>query len=130
MLKILIADDSDVMRDRLRELISEVPGMEIVGEAANGTEALAASKRLEPDVVILDIRMPGGNGIDTLRAIKGRRPAPVVIMLTAFPYPQHRQRCLEAGAEHFFDKSTEFNRVAEALAALRRTVQRNRGTMA
>jgi DNA-binding NarL/FixJ family response regulator len=119
MLRIFIADDSDLVRERLKELISEIPGTEIVGEAATGGETLAALKRLTPDVLILDIRMPGGNGIDTLEAAKEQSPAPLVIMLTAYAYPQYRKKCLEAGAEYFFDKSTEFERVADALAKLR-----------
>jgi YesN/AraC family two-component response regulator len=119
MLKILIADDSDLVRERLRELISEVPGTEVVGEAANGAEALAALERLAPDVLILDVRMPGGNGIGALEAAKTRHPAPAVIMLTAYAYPQYRRKCLEAGAEYFFDKATEFERVADVLAELR-----------
>ncbi|MGD8969396.1 MAG: response regulator transcription factor, partial [Anaerolineae bacterium] len=90
MLKIFIADDSDLVRERLRELISEVPGTEIVGEGASGAEALAALKRLSPNVLILDIRMPGGNGIDALEAAKEQRPAPLVIMLTAYAHPQYR----------------------------------------
>jgi DNA-binding NarL/FixJ family response regulator len=119
MLKIFIADDSDLVRERLSELISEVPGTEIVGEGASGAEALAALEHLTPDVLVLDIRMPGGNGIDALEAAKTQRPAPVVIMLTAYGYPQYRKRCLEAGAEYFFDKATEFERVADALRELR-----------
>jgi YesN/AraC family two-component response regulator len=70
---------------------------------------------LRPDVVILDIRMPENNGIQVLEAIKKSAAAPVVIMLTAFPYPQYRKKCLEAGAEYFFDKATEFEQVAEVL---------------
>lgn len=118
MLKVLIADDSILIRERLRELISGVAGTEIVGEATNGPETLAALGQLKPDVLILDIQMPEGNGIKALETIKNQRIAPVVIMLTAFPYPQYRKKCLEAGAEYFFDKSTEFKRVAEVLAEL------------
>jgi CheY-like chemotaxis protein len=62
--------------------------------------------------------MPGGNGIDTLEAAKTRCPAVVVIMLTAYAYPQYRKRCREAGAEYFFDKATEFERVADVLVEL------------
>ena len=74
--------------------------------------------RLRPDVVILDIRMPGGNGLQALERIKASDSAPMVIMLTAFPYPQYRKKCLELGAEHFFDKSTEFEQVAQVLQQL------------
>jgi DNA-binding response OmpR family regulator len=68
--------------------------------------------------VILDIRMPGGNGIQVLEAIKTSTAAPVVIMLTAFPYPQYRKKCLEVGADYFLDKTTEFERVVEVLEQL------------
>jgi DNA-binding NarL/FixJ family response regulator len=119
MLKIFIVDDSDLVRERLKELISEVPDTEIVGEAATGAETLAALGQLKPDVLILDIRMPGGNGIDALEAAKEQRPAPVVVMLTAYGYPQYRKRCLEAGAEYFIDKSMEFEHVGDVLRELR-----------
>ena len=68
--------------------------------------------------MILDIHMPNGNGIRVLETIKKNPVAPVVIMLTAFPYPQYRRRCLEIGAEYFFDKTTEFDQVAVVLEEL------------
>lgn len=118
MLKVLIADDSDLVRGRLRELVSEVDGTEVVGEASNGGETLEALGQWEPDVLILDIRMPGGNGIDVLEALKDGESSPVVIMLTAYAYPQYRERCLEAGAAYFFDKATEFEQIADILERL------------
>lgn len=114
-MKVLIADDSTLVRDRLATLISELKDVELVGQTSSAPETLEAIQRLRPDVVILDIRMPGGNGIFVLEKIKARKAAPLVIMLTAFPYPQYRKKCLEAGAEYFFDKTTEFDRVAEVL---------------
>ena len=118
-MKVFIADDSVVLRERLVTMFADVPGMEIVGQAGEGLEATDAIRRLEPDVVILDIRMPGGNGIDALKSIKKETPAPAVIMLTAYPYPQYRKKCLEAGADYFFDKSTEFQKVTTTLKQLR-----------
>lgn len=118
ILKVLIVDDSDLVRERLTALILELEAIELVGQAADAQEALEAIPRLRPDVVILDIRMPGGNGIQVLEAIKRNGAGSVVIMLTAFPYPQYRKKCLEAGAEYFFDKATEFERVGEVLQQL------------
>jgi YesN/AraC family two-component response regulator len=115
MLKVFIADDSALVRERLAALISEIEGVEVVGQAGDALETLEGIQRLRPDVVILDIRMPGNNGIQVLEAIKKSTAAPVVIMLTAFPYPQYRKKCLEARAEYFFDKATEFEQVAEVL---------------
>lgn len=114
-MKVFIVDDSTLVRERLAALISEIEGMEVVGQAGNAPEALQAIQHFRPDAVILDIRMPGNNGIQVLEAIKEKNVAPVVIVLTAFPYPQYRKKCLEAGAEYFFDKATEFEQVAEVL---------------
>lgn len=115
MLKVLVADDSVLVRERLAALLSELESVELAGQAENGREVLEAIERLRPDVVILDIRMPEGNGIQALEAIKERAQAPVVIILTAFPYPQYREKCLQAGAEYFFDKTTEFDQVTQVL---------------
>jgi DNA-binding NarL/FixJ family response regulator len=115
---VIIADDSALVRERLVAMLSELEGVELVGQAGDARSALRAIQELEPHVAILDIRMPGGNGIQALQAVKDRDPTVRVIMLTAFPYPQYRQRCLEAGADYFFDKSAEFECVAQALAEL------------
>ncbi len=115
MLKVFIADDSALVRESLAALISEIEGVEVVGQSGDAREALEGIQRLRPDVVILDIRMPGNNGIQVLEAIKKSTAAPVVIMLTALPYPQYRKKCLEAGAEYFFDKASEFEQVAKVL---------------
>jgi DNA-binding NarL/FixJ family response regulator len=114
-LKVFIADDSALVRERLTALISEIEGVEVVGQAGDVPEVLEGIQHLRPDAVTLDIRMPGNNGIQVLEAIKKSTAAPVVIMLTAFPYPQYRKKCLEAGADYFFDKATEFDQVAEVL---------------
>lgn len=112
-MQVFIADDSRVLCERLKELLQEIPGIEVVGEAHDAASALSSIRRLQPDAVILDIRMPGGSGIDVLQEIKQSGRAPVVIVLTNYPYPQYRKRCLDLGADYFFDKSTEFNKVTE-----------------
>ena len=118
IMKVFIADDSAVLRERLAIMLSDLPGVQIVGQAGEGLQAAKLIRKLKPDVVMLDIRMPGGNGIDVLKNIKKDEPAPTVIMLTAYPYPQYRKKCLEAGADYFFDKSTEFNKVTKVLKQL------------
>lgn len=114
-MKALIADDSAPIRRRLRELVSNVAGIDLVGEAGTAPEAIAAIERLQPDVAVLDLRMPGGGGLHVLRAVKAHQPAPVIIVLTAFAQPQHREACLAAGADYFFDKTHEFERVSDLL---------------
>ncbi len=117
-MKIFIADDSKLVRERLITMVSEIPGTEIAGEAKNAVEALNSIRKLGPDAVILDIRMPGGNGIEVLNEIKRDKPAPLIIILTNYPYPQYRKKCMEGGADYFFDKSTEFEKVIEVLKKL------------
>ena len=124
MLRVVIADDSSLVRERLAAMLGELDDVELVGQAVDAGEALRIIQERTPDVAILDIRMPGGNGIQALEAVKQRAPAVRVIMLTAFPYPQYRQKCLQAGADYFFDKSTEFEDVARAVLALSRQAGR------
>jgi DNA-binding NarL/FixJ family response regulator len=92
-------------------MLSELPGVEITGYAQDVPEALTSIKALKPDVVILDIRMPGGSGVDVLQDIKQEEKTPMVIVLTNYPYPQYRKKCMELGADFFFDKSAEFEKV-------------------
>jgi len=112
---VFIVDDSPVVRDRLATMISELPNVEVVGQADIAFEAIYSIRRLRPAVVVLDISMPGGSGMYVLETVKKDRPIPVVIMLTNFAHEQYRQKCLQLGADYFFDKSTEFERVTEVL---------------
>ena len=93
-------------------LIDELGRFDVVGVAKTGTEAIDGVAELMPDVLILDMAMPGGNGFDVLQAVKQRPSAPLVIVLTN--YPAYRQRCLDAGADYFFDKSAEFDQLPAA----------------
>jgi CheY-like chemotaxis protein len=120
-MKVLLADDSKLVRERLAVQLCELEKVEVVGEADYIPELLELIQRLKPDVVVLDIHMPGGNGIQALEAIKKEPGSPVVIMLTMLPYPQYRKKCLEARAEFFFDKATEFDLVMQALKQLQDT---------
>lgn len=115
MMNVVIIDDSDLVRERLRLLLSDLPGVVVVGEASGAMAARALLDAVIPDLVILDIRMPDGNGIHVLREIKQPTNAPKVIMLTNFATSAHREVCKAAGADHFFDKSTE---LAQVLAVL------------
>lgn len=124
MLRLFIADDSDAIVESLSDLLMEIRGMEIVGHAHNASQAIERINELNPDVAILDIRMPGGSGIQVLESIKAVKNTILVIMLTAYPYPQYRQKCAEMGAEYFFDKSTEFHRVQEVLTELAASAQK------
>ncbi len=117
-MKILIADDSLVVRDRLVTLLTEVHGVEVVGQAKDAMEARNLAEELRPDVAILDIRMPKGSGADVVRDLKKLSPTPKVIILTNYPHPENRKKCIERGADYFFDKSTEFKKVLSVLRGM------------
>ena len=118
IVKVFIVDDSAFLRERLITMLSELKGIEIIGQAKGPPEAQEAIPKLKPDVVILDIRMPGGNGIEVLKNIKKDKNPPLVIMFTNYPYPQYRKKYMDAGADFFFDKSTEFDKITEILKKL------------
>jgi len=121
MMKILIADDSLVVRDRLVTLLTEaLQGIEVVGQAKDATEARSLAEELRPDVAILDIRMPKGSGADVLLDIKKLNPVPKVIILTNYPHPENKKKCIDRGADYFFDKSTEFKKVVSVLKGMLR----------
>ena len=117
-MKVFIADDSLEVRKRIIAMLSDLQKIDIIGEAENVQEAINSIQELKPDVIILDIRMPGGSGIDVLKKIKKINHVPVIIMLTNYPYPQYRKTCLDAGADFFFDKSGEFEKVVDVLRGI------------
>ena len=118
----LIVDDSRIVRERLAGLISELPTVEVIGDAGNVADAVKKIRRLRPHIVVLDIAMPGGNGIQVLEAIRRlRQPRTHIIMLTNFAQQAYRERCLELGAEYFFDKSAEFQEAVETIQELSRS---------
>jgi DNA-binding NarL/FixJ family response regulator len=118
MLTVYIVDDSPMMRERLMELMADLAGIEIVGQSGDPLEALDSIKKSRPDVVILDIRLPRRSGIDVLKDIKKEPRAPTVIMITNYPYRQYRQGCLAAGADYFFSKIDEFEKIRDTLVRI------------
>jgi len=119
-LKVFVADDSAFIRERLPDMLSELSGVEVVGQAEDGTGALASIRELNPDVVIMDIRMPEMNGMDVLRELQKDKLRPIVMVMTNYPYAQYREKCQALGANYFFDKSKDFNRLFVALQRLNR----------
>ena len=118
MLKVFIAEDSVLIRGRLKETLDEQGSIEIIGESGNTKQAITEIRQLNPDVVIIDIRMPGGGGLPILQDIKKGEPNRIAIILTAFPLPQYRQVYMEAGADYFFDKTQDIQKLTDVLVEL------------
>jgi DNA-binding NarL/FixJ family response regulator len=113
---ILLADDQELMRMAFRMVIDSQPDLAVVGEAANGREAIAAAERLAPDVVLMDVRMPELDGVQATRAIVASGSAARVIILTTFDLDEYVYAALRAGASGFLLKDTQ---PAELLSAIR-----------
>lgn len=117
-MRILIADDEAPARMRLRRLIEEAAAGEVIGEAASGRETLATVEREQPDLVLLDIRMPEGDGLSVARALSGIELPPAVVFVTA--HSDRALAALEAGAVAYLVKPVLGERLIEALERARR----------
>jgi class 3 adenylate cyclase len=116
-IKVLLVDDYEVVRRGLRGFLELVPELEIVGEAANGEEALEAAFRLEPDVVLMDLVMPRMDGPAAIAALSDRQPHVAVVALTSFAEPERIGRALQAGAVGSLMKDAEADEVVAAVRA-------------
>jgi two-component system response regulator AlgR len=110
---VLIVDDEAPARSRLRQLVGELPPYTVVGEAAHGEEALALCRRLEPDVVLLDVRMPGLDGLSVAGQLAGWEQAPAVVFTTA--HDEHAVQAFEARAVGYLLKPVRRERLQQAL---------------
>jgi len=117
-MKVFIADELAVVRERLIDMLSELPGIEIIGPAQGAQEAINSIQKPNPDAVILNIHMLGGNGIELLKNINKNESVPLVIILTNYSYPEYRKKCMDLGTDFFFDKSTEFEKVTGVIKEL------------
>jgi DNA-binding NarL/FixJ family response regulator len=117
-LRIVLADDSEVVRQRLHGAVSGLPGVTVVGEAVDADQALARIREHAPDVLVLDMFMPGGGGTRVLQELAGAEKRPIVLVFTNFAYPEYRDACLQLGADHFLDKSADLERLLKLLGQL------------
>lgn len=104
---LLVVDDHSIVREGLCSILRTEPDFHVVGEAGDGAEALRLVERLAPDVVLLDLKMPGAPGTDVCRAITTQRPETAVIILTAFLDSDMIYRCIQAGAKGYVVKDIE-----------------------
>jgi CRP/FNR family transcriptional regulator len=116
--RVFIVEDSAPIRERLRGMLKAAEGVSVVGEADSIQAAVQGILRTRPEAVLLDIRLIDGSGIDVLREVHPLAPEVAFVVLTNNATPQYRRICMEAGASHFLDKTTEFAQVRQIVAGL------------
>lgn len=117
--KIFVVEDSAPVRERLVELITEIDGCEVIGEADTFQAALDGVRRTRPDVAIFDIQLSNGSGIEALALLRREQPELRSIVLTNYATPQHEKASFQAGAEYFLDKSADFEKIADILHGMK-----------
>lgn len=114
-IRVLIADDHAVVREGLRLLINSEPGMEVVGQAADGVEAVSAARSLNPDVILLDLVMPRKNGIEAIAEIRQEKPTAHILVLTSFAEDDKVFPAIKAGALGYLLKDSSPNELLQAI---------------
>jgi DNA-binding NarL/FixJ family response regulator len=115
-MKVLLADDSGLILERLKEMLSMYKQAEIVASLKNGTETLEALRILKPDLAIVDIKMPGLSGLEVLNEIRKEDDTIKFIILTFYSSDYYRQLAIQAGADYFFNKADDFEKVSLVVA--------------
>jgi len=118
VLRVLIVDDHEVVREGLRSLLNRRPGISVVGEAGNVAAAVSETQRLQPDVVIMDVRLPDGSGVEACREIRQESPEVKVIMLTSYADEEAVFASILAGAAGYLLKQTRGQALADAIEAV------------
>jgi DNA-binding NarL/FixJ family response regulator len=117
-IRILLVDDTEAVRRALRLALGVEPDFAVIGEAADGAEAVARAATLQPDVILMDLQMPAMDGIAATRRIKAAHPGIHVVMLSAFGGAEIRAAAAEAGVARFFEKGGDLDDLPGALRAL------------
>jgi DNA-binding NarL/FixJ family response regulator len=116
-IRVLLVDDHDLVRGGLSAILDAAAGIEVVGEAASGPAAVASARELQPDVVLMDVEMPGGDGLTATRAILAADPRVRVLILTMFDLDEYVFQALRSGASGFLLKTTPPAKLVDAVNA-------------
>lgn len=114
-IRLVLADDHAVVRSGTRELLEQEPDLKIVGEASNGEEAVRMAQELQPDVIVMDVRMPKMSGVEATRRIKAQSPGVKVLVLTAHDDDEYVFALLQAGANGYLLKTAEIEELVRAI---------------
>ncbi|MDM5316871.1 response regulator transcription factor [Fictibacillus sp. b24] len=120
MISILLVDDHAILRDGLKNILSFEDDIKVVGESISGEEALTAAQELMPDVIIMDINLPGMNGVETTSVIKAKHPNIRILVLTMYTHDEYLLSALKAGADGYLLKDAPSEHVVDAIHAVYR----------
>jgi DNA-binding NarL/FixJ family response regulator len=120
MISILIVDDHAILRDGLKNILSFEEDIKVIGEATSGEEALKLADELSPDVIIMDINLPGMNGVETTALIKAKNPDARILVLTMYTHDEYLLSALKAGADGYLLKDAPSEHVVDAIKAVYR----------
>jgi len=117
-LRVLLVEDSPVIRGLITEIINDVPGVKVAESVESQREAIEAIRRLEVDVVILDLQLSKGTGFGVLRAMRDMPTKPIIVVLTNFALKSYREAALALGARDFLDKSRDYDKLPAILTEI------------
>ena len=125
--RVLVVDDTDHVRGMLAEML-ELDGFEVVGQAASGLEAVGLANQIDPDVVVMDYKMPGMDGLEASKSIKANRPDQAIVLYTAYLDDSLEQQAKDAGVAMCVGKIEGLNQLERHITELTRDLGRSRGT--
>ena len=116
-LRVLVVEDSPILRNRIVDDISALGRFNVVGWAESQNDAIEAVATLKPDVVVTDLQLKEGSGVEVIRQVREKRPSPPpsIVVLTNYATPEYKQRCFDFGANGFFDKTSEYDEFLKRL---------------
>jgi DNA-binding NarL/FixJ family response regulator len=117
-IRVLIADDHTLYREGVRGMLRSMPGMEVAGEAANGDQVIAKAEQLQPDIILMDIKMPGVNGVEATRRILHTSPHIGILVVTMFDDDESVFAAMRAGARGYLLKDADLDELVRAISAV------------
>jgi len=114
-MRVMVVEDAASVRQRMVAIFGRAEGVDAVAEAATGEDALEMVETFRPDLITLDLMLPGISGLDVLEELKGKNTSSKVVVLTNYPYPAFRKKCLAMGATHFFAKTVDPGQILDLI---------------